>query len=528
MARADGGAASTLVGRREPHAAADAAPRRAPPARHRAARRRARRCWWWARPVPSGAASWCGAAPAAPTWCWWWTCRPAWTRATCAPSRLEEARREALGGARPAGGQPGGGGGVRRRRGPAVPAHARSGGGAPRRSSRSSSGAVSEPGTDLGRALRHGGAGAARRDGARSRRSCCGPTARISSSGARAAIDELARERACACSRSASARRPATWCRCSTGRAHGRRQARRERRRGAQPARRESAARRWRARTRGGYFSASRPGGELPRLLASLGVAGALEARSAAGRAAGRALPAVRGAGRCCCSHSIACERDDADRARGGRSSRAEADRPRRGRVRAARRGCWWRSRCCPPCRARTRRARGRAATRVQGRTTGRDAESLYALRRGGTGARRAGQPRHGARTAAGRATRPRPSSARCRRATMRAGRAAGYNLGTLLAQRAASTIRRSTELRRDARARSRGRRRALELRAGAEASRGALGQPAAIAPATAAEAPGGGGGGAPQPTPGAPPPTAPPPGPSGTHARPRRAPARG
>ena len=181
-------------------------------------------------------------------------------------------------------------------------------------------------------------------------------------------------------------------------------------------------------RTHGGYFSASRPGGELPRLLASLGAL----ARSARGsRLSERPVARFRVASRwsrSCCWRSTCC-------ARGGAARRSP--RPPRRCIPSAGRPRRWCS-CSllgPRPGARAERL-GAGRPGLPGGGVGRGGVALRApveARGAGGGAREPGD-----RAGEGRAGGPRRGASwrRWRAHDTRAGRAAGYNLGTLLGER--------------------------------------------------------------------------------------------
>ena len=313
------------------------------------------------------------------------------------PSRLDEARREALARARP----PGRAAASAWSRSPATRCGcARSRSTAPRRgwcSSRCRRGTVSEPGTDLGRGCARRSR-CCRRAGARSRRSCCGPTARTSSGRRAQPIDDVAR---------AGVRVFAVGVGTPAGDvvpvldADGRAtDVKRDERGDAVRSRLDEALlRTLAARTRGAYFSASRPGGELPRLLGALGELARAGRRAAPGRAPGVALPA---GSRPLAALLLLLELRARAPARAvARDSRAVA---LRAAARAPPRSSRGVARCWSPS-PRTRRALGARRPRVQRGATPRPSRSTRGgSKRGGPdavrvnratarGARRATQP---------------------------------------------------------------------------------------------------------------------------------------
>ena len=155
-----------------------------------------------------------------------------------------------------------------------------------------SSGSVSEPGTDLGAALRM-----ARRvlpGGRRDEQAIVLWTDGEDLEQRRARRDRGARAQpACACSRWASARRRATWCRCSTTRAARSTSSATSQATAVRSRLDETLLRRLAQRTRGALLRrASRPGGELPRLMSGARLRSARAGRGrATGRASGGALP---------------------------------------------------------------------------------------------------------------------------------------------------------------------------------------------------------------------------------------------
>ena len=176
-------------------------------------------------------------------------------------------------------------------------------------------------------------------------------------------------------------------------------------------------------RTRGGYYSASRPGGELPRLLASLGAL----ARSARGtRMSERPVPRFRWFAWL----AIALLSLDLLRARRRREAESEAGAPLHSERSAATALALLLLFVPGPARAQSEWARGDRAFKAGDWAA---AESLYARRLGHGGPEavrvnlatvraklgQADLAERGLSVAAGRDT--------------RAGRAAGYNLGTLL-----------------------------------------------------------------------------------------------
>jgi Ca-activated chloride channel family protein len=185
--------------------------------------------------------------------------------------------------------------------------------------------------------------------------------------------------------------------------------------------------------TRGGYFSASRPGGELPRLLAALGSV----SRGARGeRLVERAVPRFpwcAGAAALLLGFELARSR----RRRGGgeKAQEARAKRPKRAVKKAAAAAAILLLACLAPTPARAQSdwAKADAAFR-KGRFA--EAESLYQKR-----ARRRAPPavrvnQATARARAGRPIEAEPMLAAAKAAPGRAGQVAAYNLGTLLATR--------------------------------------------------------------------------------------------
>ncbi len=179
-------------------------------------------------------------------------------------------------------------------------------------------------------------------------------------------------------------------------------------------------------RTRGGYYSASRPGGELPRLLASLGGL----ARSARGtRMSERPVPRFRWFALA----AIALLTLDQLRARRRREAESEAGAPLHSERSTAAALALLLLLVPGPARAQSEWARGDRAFRSGQWAV---AESLYASRL------RYGAPPEvrvnlaTARAQGGQAERAEREWSALAGSDTRAGRAAGYNLGTLLGGR--------------------------------------------------------------------------------------------
>ena len=247
------------------------------------------------------------------------------------------------------------------------------------------------------------------------------------------------------------------------------------------------------SKTRGGYFSASRPGGELPRLVASLSSL----ARSGRGqrlieRPVSRfpllaALAALLLHAR---PRPRAPTRRDTRSTRGRRCARARfagASRSRAPRRRGrgadhARRAGGIPAGCACAERVGARRSPRSSAGRWSA------AESLYTLRLQHGQVRAAQVNRSTARARRGAGAEAETELGTLASREDAAGRAAGYNLGTLQAERQ-DYEHALAELRRSLRARSLGCRRALELRACDAAQAGARESQAAAAEFEAAAA---------------------------------------
>lgn len=179
-------------------------------------------------------------------------------------------------------------------------------------------------------------------------------------------------------------------------------------------------------RTHGGYFSASRPGGELPRLLASVS---ALSRSARGSRLSERPVARFRGFA----VVAILLLALDLLRARRRREAESEAGAPLHSERGAAVTAMLLLLLVPGPARAQSDWARGDRAFRAGEWTA---AESLYACR-----AKRGGPQEVRVNLATARAKTGRADLAERELTTLaardtRAGRAAGYNLGTFLGER--------------------------------------------------------------------------------------------